>query len=211
MKIENRFFLILLIFILISLVGYFDFITGDELSFSFFYIIPISLLALSKQMTIPPILFSSFFASVLWFLSEYLTRTYSSILYPIWNGNVRLLIFSIIGVTLFYLRKKQEQLNKLNYELKILNDEKNKFIGIAAHDLRNPVGGVYALAKYLYDDFDQLSEKDILDSVKLIKDSSNNSLSIISNLLDVSKIEAGKVELNIKKHDYISFIKNIYH
>jgi signal transduction histidine kinase len=206
-KIENKFTVIALTYIVIALVGYFDYITGEELSFSFFYLIPISFLALYKRITIIPIIISAVFASVLWFLAEYLTREYSSILFPIWNAGVRLAIFLIIGWMLYYLKEKQKQLNTLNDKLTTLNFEKNTFIGVAAHDLRNPIGGVYALSENLFDDYNEMNDEEIKDTLSLIKEFSNNSLSIISNLLDVSKIESGKVDLNVKEYDYISFIK----
>lgn len=110
-------------------------------------------------------------------------------------------------MTLNYLKEKQKQLNKLNDELTALNFEKNTFISVAAHDLRNPIGGVYALSENLFDAYNEMNDKDIIDTLGLIKGFSNNSLAIISNLLDVSKIESGKVDLNVKEYNYISFIK----
>ncbi|HEX7356890.1 MAG TPA: HAMP domain-containing sensor histidine kinase [Ignavibacteriaceae bacterium] len=208
LKIENKFVVLSISLLLMSLVGYFDYITGEELSFSFFYLIPISFLALYKNIKLFPIIISSVFAAILWFVSEYLTRQYSSLLYPIWNAVVRLVFFLNTGILLYYLREKQKQLNDLNQKLKELNQEKNKFIGIAAHDLRNPIGGVYALAENLHEDFVRLSNKDVIESIGLIKELSNNSLLIISNLLDISKIESGRVDLNLAEYDYISFIKN---
>ncbi len=206
-KIENKFTVIALTYIVIALVGYFDYITGEELSFSFFYLIPISFLALYKRITIIPIIIGAVFASVLWFFAEFLTRQYSSVFFPIWNAGVRLAIFLIIGWMLYYLKEKQKQLNTLNDKLTTLNFEKNTFIGVAAHDLRNPIGGVYALSENLFDDYNEMNDEEIKDTLSLIKEFSNNSLSIISNLLDVSKIESGKVDLNVKEYDYISFIK----
>jgi signal transduction histidine kinase len=206
-KTENNITIIALTYFLIVLVGYLDYITGVELSFSFFYLIPISILALNKRVTIFPIIIGAVFASLLWFFADYSTRSYSIIFFPIWNAGVRLAIFLIIGLMLNYLKEKQKQLNKLNDELTELNSEKNTLIGVAAHDLRNPIGGVYALSENLCDAYNGMNDNEIKDTLSLIKEFSNNSLTIISNLLDVSKIESGKVELNIKEYDYISFIK----
>lgn len=55
-KIENNITLVVLTYFLIALVGYLDYLTGVELSFSFFYIIPISFLALNKRVTKIPII-----------------------------------------------------------------------------------------------------------------------------------------------------------
>ena len=45
-----------------------------------------------------------------------------------------------------------------------LNDQKNKFIGMAAHDLRNPLGNVSELSKYLLEELEVKREENQMDS-----------------------------------------------
>jgi signal transduction histidine kinase len=153
------------------------------------------------------IVICSVFASILWFLADYYTREYSNFFFPIWNAFVRLIMYSAIGLLLLYLKEKDKTLNLVNRNLKALNEEKNKFIGIAAHDLRSPVSGIYSLSDLLIDEYKNNVHPKVLELLNLIRTMSNNTLVVLKNLLDVSKIESGKVELKLKTQDYISFIK----
>ena len=207
-KIENRLTILAIALLIIALLGFLDYKTGEELSFSVFYLIPISLLSLYRGTKVTSILISTFFASIIWFLAEYYTREYSNIFFPIWNAFARLVMYSAIGLLLLYLKEKDKRVNLVNSNLKALNEEKNKFIGIAAHDLRSPISGIYSLSDLLINEYKNNVSPKVLELLNLIRTMSNNTIIVLQNLLDVSKIESGKVELKLMTQDYISFIKN---
>jgi signal transduction histidine kinase len=206
-RIESRFTVLLVTLILICLTGYADYITGYELSFSFFYLIPISLLAIYRGTKLSAVLISSFFSTLLWFFAEFTSRDYSHILFPIWNAFARLIIFTTIGILIFYLKEKDKKMKLINDHLKLINEEKNKFVGIAAHDLRNPIGGIASLSDLVIHDYKDSLHPAVLEILQLIRETSNNILILLKDLLDITKIESGRVELNLKKRDYIAFIK----
>uniref|UniRef100_UPI00404A2A7F sensor histidine kinase n=3 Tax=Flavobacterium sp. TaxID=239 RepID=UPI00404A2A7F len=210
-KIKNRYVILCLAILFIAIIGYFDYKTGAEFGFSFFYLLPISLLSLHHGTKRNSIILCSLFASILWFIAEYLAREYSSVFFPIWNALVRLIIFISIGLLLFYLKEKELKLKALNSNLKNLNEEKNKFIGIAAHDIRGPIGVIYSFTDLLIREYNQNLTADVLEILEIVKKTSTNSITVLENLLDVSKIESGKLNLNFKSQDYISFIKNQIH
>jgi len=87
--------------------------------------------------------------------------------------------------------------------LQTLNEQKNEFLGIAAHDLRNPIGVILGISKLL--------EKQTGDEHKkyteIISSTSSTMLQLINDLLDISKIEAGKLDLKKNETDYIAFIE----
>ena len=207
-KIENRLTILAIAILIIALLGFLDYKTGEELSFSIFYLIPISLLSLYRGTKVTSILISTFFASIIWFLAEYYTREYSNLFFPIWNAFARLVMYSAIGLLLLYLKEKNKRVNLVNSNLKALNEEKNKFIGIAAHDLRSPIGGIYSLSDLLINEYNNYVSPKVLELLNLIRTMSNNTIVVLQNLLDVSKIESGKVELKLMTQDYISFIKH---
>jgi signal transduction histidine kinase len=192
---------------MISLVGYFDLLTGYELSFSFFYLIPISFFAISNQSTKINILIAALYSALLWFAAEFFSRPYSSTFFPLWNAIVRFSIFSAIGLLIFSLKEKQKKLNIINSTLETLNSEKNKIIGIAAHDLRNPIWGIQAFSEILLTEKKEFLQANIAEDIKIINELSLNTSQILENLLDVHKIESGRVELKTKEVDYIEFIK----
>lgn len=90
------------------------------------------------------------------------------------------------------------ELSKRKMELERLNELKNRFLGMAAHDLRNPIGIIKAYSSMVLDFFkDKLNP----DQCKFLYAINRNSVymnEMIEDLLDLSKIESGTVELNVK-------------
>lgn len=78
--------------------------------------------------------------------------------------------------------------------LEKLNVEKNEFLGIAAHDLKNPIFSIKLLAKIIRDE--ELDKSEIEEFSNDIITSSDRMLEIISNLLDINAIESGKVNMH---------------
>jgi len=99
-------------------------------------------------------------------------------------------------------------LEQQNRELEDLNRQKNEFCGMAAHDLRNPITVIQnsssIILKYLGENLTD-KQKEFL---KKINDSSQFTIKLLSDLLDISKIESGRLELEITQNDYIDFLKN---
>lgn len=206
-KERNSFIFFIISLLITSVIGFLDSLTGPELSFSFFYLIPIAFLAIYSGTKIIYLIVISVFASLLWFLAEYGGREYSHVFFPIWNAFVRLSIFITIGFLIYFLKEKHKKLEIINTNLQVLNDEKSRIIGIAAHDLRNPISGIYSFSDLLISDYKDRFDIEILNILHMIRSTSDSTLGILRNLLDVSMIESGKIELKIKRQDYLSFIK----
>lgn len=113
--------------------------------------------------------------------------------------------------TLLKLYNQQLELEKVNLELQKLNEKKNYFLGMAAHDLRNPLGNINLFSTFLLEEtMDVLTESQV-EYLNNIIYSSDYMLNLVNNLLDVSKIEAGKLVLKLNTFDIVEFIrKNIY-
>ena len=104
------------------------------------------------------------------------------------------------------VEERTQQLETTNDKLTNLNIEKNKYIGIVAHDLRSPIGAAYSFSDLLIEDFDSIDDKDKRAFIKIINERCNFSLNLISDFLDASKIEAGIFELKLQEHNYVDFI-----
>jgi signal transduction histidine kinase/CheY-like chemotaxis protein len=97
--------------------------------------------------------------------------------------------------TAFNNLKLYRSLEKAN----ALNEKKNQFLGMAAHDLRNPMGAISNYCElFLMCTSDKLCD-DEQSMIHDIKASSNHALSIINNLLDVAKIESEKLLLETRE------------
>ncbi|MFZ1730152.1 MAG: HAMP domain-containing sensor histidine kinase [Bacteroidota bacterium] len=98
------------------------------------------------------------------------------------------------------------ELQRRNVQLEQLDKLKNQFLGIAAHDLRNPIGVIMAFSEILLDDAADFSEEQ-RDILTTMHESSQFMLSLINNLLDISAIESGKLNLDIAPTDVAALIR----
>ncbi|HQJ74224.1 MAG TPA: GAF domain-containing sensor histidine kinase [Bacteroidota bacterium] len=94
-------------------------------------------------------------------------------------------------------------------KLEELNEIKNKFLGMAAHDLRNPLGVIMGFSQLLKMDYDNFTKEEILEIIDDISSASNTALNLVNDFLDVSKIESGTFEIHLQIVDFKSFIEQI--
>lgn len=90
----------------------------------------------------------------------------------------------------------QRELKQKNLELAKLNDQKDYFLGMAAHDLRNPMGHVLLAAEMLEGQLAAGLTDEQTELLNIVHSSSEFMLQLVNELLDVAKIESGKLELN---------------
>lgn len=87
------------------------------------------------------------------------------------------------------------QLQKANAELKALNQLKNQFLGMAAHDLRKPLGLVLNHAEFVYDEAGEQLLPEHRHFMETIIRSAQRMRRIIDDFLNVAMIEAGNLPL----------------
>ncbi|MBS1538088.1 MAG: tetratricopeptide repeat-containing sensor histidine kinase [Bacteroidetes bacterium] len=102
-----------------------------------------------------------------------------------------------------------EQVTQQNIKLEWLNQEKNEFLGIAAHDLKNPLVGIIMTAELIVQYTDKFTMDMIVDKVTLIKQSALRMKEIISNILDSNAIERGEIRLNSEQINVVEIINRI--
>ena len=98
-------------------------------------------------------------------------------------------------------------LKKANEQLAILHEEKNKFMNMAAHDLRNPIAAAISYADILINDPDSFPRARQQQFLKNIEERLQFALRLMTELLDISKIEAGDVALKKASGDYVSLLQ----
>ncbi len=78
--------------------------------------------------------------------------------------------------------------------LKELNQLKNEHLGIAAHDLRNPIGAIRNMSHMIVDmELEEQTKTDFLHAIYRV---SEQMLTLVNNLLDIAVIESGKLKLD---------------
>jgi signal transduction histidine kinase len=163
---------------LIIVVGIIDFLTGPELSFSIFYVMPIGLAAwvISRRAGIA----FSLISAVLWLLADLLGgHTYAHASIPFWNSLVRLAFFLIVTYTLSALRESRAQQEEL--------------AAFVVHDLRSPLSNVMTGLGTLRDFTDAGSDPTQQHLMDICLSSSERMLTLINSLLDLARLESGNM------------------
>ncbi len=100
----------------------------------------------------------------------------------------------------------QRELTKKNVELERTSDLKNQLLGMAAHDLRNPIGAIRSYSELLLDTEIPLSDEKRRHFLERIRESSRFMLALINDLLDLSAIESGQLRIDSQKLDIVRLV-----
>jgi signal transduction histidine kinase len=105
------------------------------------------------------------------------------------------------------LANLQREMARKNVELSLLNEEKNRFLGMAAHDLRSPLGVILTYSEFLEDEAAEALGRERLEFVSAIRTTSQFMLRLLDDLLDVSQIDAGKLVLDLQPVDLVALLR----
>jgi len=94
-------------------------------------------------------------------------------------------------------------------EARDASDQKTKFFANMSHELRTPLNAILGYGEMLYEDCEDLGYDDLLPDLKKITSSGTHLLSLINNILDLSKIEAGKMELFVTSFEIENMVQTI--
>jgi len=106
------------------------------------------------------------------------------------------------------LATTQRELTKTNQKLEELNALKNQFLGIASHDLRNPLAVLLSYSEFLIEEASPKLNEEERKFLEVIHSSSQYMLGLVNDLLDVSKIESGTLELNKSPVDLLQLLQD---
>ena len=89
------------------------------------------------------------------------------------------------------------------------NETKSIFLANISHELRTPMHGVLSFAEIGMEEWDHAPREDLLDSFQEIYTTGKRLMKLLNDLLDLSKLEAGRMEYNMVKDDLSSIVNAV--
>lgn len=117
------------------------------------------------------------------------------------------------------LIEANQKILSVNEEMKEAKDEaleasriKSTFLANMSHELRTPLNAVIGYSEMLQEDAEEIGQLDFVSDLQRIHQAGNHLLALINNVLDLSKIEAGKMDLypeSIQVASLVEEVKNV--
>jgi signal transduction histidine kinase len=106
------------------------------------------------------------------------------------------------------LNRMNDELGRLYRQLETANQHKSEFLANMSHELRTPLNAIIGFSEVLLERlFGELNEKQD-EYLKDIHTSGRHLLSLINDVLDLSKVEAGRMELELSTFDLAAALAN---
>ncbi len=147
-----------------------------------------------------PSLISSYAYSIIGFASVILFNVY-------WREHPLMstgLMLTLILIPLYVIKLRNQLNNALESAVKA-NKAKSAFVANMSHEMRTPLNGVIGVSNLLGDSKLNDEQKDL---VGMLKNSAQLLLQLIDNVLDLSKIESGKITTNSEPFNLHELLKN---
>lgn len=127
-----------------------------------------------------------------------------------------IVLISALCITIHLLRRSRRLSAKLvkqgkellvaKYNAEEANQTKSRFIANISHEIRTPLNAVLGFSQLIANDQIELTAEERKQYAELIMTNGNMLLKLVDDVLDMSKIEAGKLKFNIGEHDVVALV-----
>ena len=191
---------------MIIIIAYIDYLTPPEFSVRLFYWIPLFLSVWDGRGIIPGLYFS-IICTLVYFYAESLQDNLHwhgfSLIWEfivVWSFNIAFVII------VDKLKKFNLSLLKLNGELEKVNNQKDKFFSIIAHDLRSPFQGFLGLTQSFSEEASSYSAQELSQLSNEMHQMADNLFSLLNNLLEWAQMQKGSMSFQPKEHSLSDLI-----
>jgi signal transduction histidine kinase len=114
-----------------------------------------------------------------------------------------------LGALAANVNRTSEQLGDLYRQLEMASEHKSAFLASMSHELRTPLNAIIGYSEMLYETAQDEGQDEFLPDLGKIRDAGRHLLGLINDILDLSKIEAGKMELYLEEVDLVALVEEV--
>jgi signal transduction histidine kinase/CheY-like chemotaxis protein len=112
-------------------------------------------------------------------------------------------VIAIENVRLF------EEIRDKSQQLEVASQHKSQFLASMSHELRTPLNAIIGVTEMLREDARDLKRKDEFEPLDRVLGAGRHLLALINDILDLSKIEAGRMELHLEPFPLVPLIEDV--
>lgn len=126
-------------------------------------------------------------------------------------GALALFLLLMLGLIYFFLklRKANQKNRKQAEELKALDKVKSKFFANISHELRTPLTLILGPLSHVLDDPDNWEKEEVRRQLLVMQRNGKNLMQLIEEILDLSKLEANKLEIKEESTPVKDFLEHV--
>jgi signal transduction histidine kinase len=102
-----------------------------------------------------------------------------------------------------------EELGQLYKQLAIASQHKSEFLASMSHELRTPLNAIIGYSEMLQEEAEDLGQQALIPDLQRINSAGKYLLELINEILDLSKIEAGKMDLDLETFDVAALVSEV--
>ena len=107
------------------------------------------------------------------------------------------------------IQKRDTELQEARVAAEKANQAKSNFLSFMSHELRTPLTSIIGFSEMLLTEVEEEGRKDWAEDLRRVHDSGRYLLELINDILDISKIEAGKMEVHLETFDVGALIRDL--
>jgi len=136
-------------------------------------------------------------------------RTFVHSKFPMLDADGNLYAIAGVSTDVTVMKEVENELREAREQAESANRTKSAFLANMSHELRTPMNAIIGYSEMLIEEAEDLEQEDFIPDLEKIQGAGRHLLELINDILDLSKIEAGRIELFIEELDVAALTKEV--